>query len=222
MGRRVIAGWAALVYVFLYAPILIVVIYAFNGGRQVLNWEGFSTKWFGEALSDPDHRAAQEPSDRSRQRADRVRARDGAGTRPASHAALGEDADRRARLHDTRNARDRVRHLGADLLRADRRAARAEDDPDRARGVQRVRGRADRARARGGHGRRSSRPPTTSAPGRSPGHPAASHRPSSPAGCSRSPSPSTTSSLRSSYRARARRRCRCGSSRRCASACRRL
>jgi spermidine/putrescine transport system permease protein len=53
VGRRLIGGWAALVYVFLYAPILVVVIYAFNGGRQVLNWEGFSTKWFGEALSDP-------------------------------------------------------------------------------------------------------------------------------------------------------------------------
>jgi ABC-type spermidine/putrescine transport system permease subunit II len=53
VGRRLIGGWAALVYVFLYAPILVVVVYAFNGGRQVLNWEGFSTKWFGEALSDP-------------------------------------------------------------------------------------------------------------------------------------------------------------------------
>jgi ABC-type spermidine/putrescine transport system permease subunit II len=53
VGRRLIGGWAALVYAFLYAPIVIVVIYAFNGGRQVLNWEGFSTKWFGEALSDP-------------------------------------------------------------------------------------------------------------------------------------------------------------------------
>src|SRR5215210_6426745 len=38
---------------FLYAPIAVVVVYAFNGGRQVLNWDGFSTKWFGEALSDP-------------------------------------------------------------------------------------------------------------------------------------------------------------------------
>ena len=53
MGRRLVAGWSVLVYAFLYAPILIVVIYAFNGGRQVLNWEGFSTKWFGEALADP-------------------------------------------------------------------------------------------------------------------------------------------------------------------------
>lgn len=53
MGRRLLAGWASLVYVFLYAPIVVVIVYAFNGGRQVLNWEGFSTKWFGEALADP-------------------------------------------------------------------------------------------------------------------------------------------------------------------------
>lgn len=53
MGKRVLGGWVILVYVFLYAPIAIVVVFAFNGGRQVLNWEGFSTKWFGEALRDP-------------------------------------------------------------------------------------------------------------------------------------------------------------------------
>ena len=34
-------------------PILVVVALAFNGGRQVLFWEGFSTRWFGEALRDP-------------------------------------------------------------------------------------------------------------------------------------------------------------------------
>jgi spermidine/putrescine transport system permease protein len=53
VGRRLLGGWAVLVYVFLYAPIVVVVVFAFNGGRQVLNWEGFSTKWFGEALRDP-------------------------------------------------------------------------------------------------------------------------------------------------------------------------
>lgn len=53
MGRRALGAWAALVYAFLYAPIVIVVVFAFNGGRQVLNWDGFSTKWFGEALADP-------------------------------------------------------------------------------------------------------------------------------------------------------------------------
>ena len=52
MGRRLLAGHALLVYAFLYAPIAVIVLYAFNAGRQTLNWEGFSTRWFGEALRD--------------------------------------------------------------------------------------------------------------------------------------------------------------------------
>jgi spermidine/putrescine transport system permease protein len=53
MGKRLLQAHALVVYLFLYAPIVIVVIYSFNSGRQVLNWQGFSTKWFGEALADP-------------------------------------------------------------------------------------------------------------------------------------------------------------------------
>ncbi len=53
-GPRILRGYAALVYVFLYAPIAVVVVLAFNGGRDVLYWEGFSTKWFGEALGTPE------------------------------------------------------------------------------------------------------------------------------------------------------------------------
>ncbi len=52
MGKRLLKAHALAVYVFLYAPIAIIVVYAFNSGRQVLNWEGFSTTWFGEALRD--------------------------------------------------------------------------------------------------------------------------------------------------------------------------
>ena len=53
MGKTVLRVYAVAVYVFLFLPILVVVALAFNGGRQVLFWEGFSTKWFGEALRDP-------------------------------------------------------------------------------------------------------------------------------------------------------------------------
>jgi spermidine/putrescine transport system permease protein len=53
LGKRFLQVHTLFVFLFLYAPIVIVVIYSFNGGRQVLNWEGFSTKWFGEALADP-------------------------------------------------------------------------------------------------------------------------------------------------------------------------
>jgi spermidine/putrescine transport system permease protein len=52
-GSRLLRGYAIVAYAFLYAPIVVVVVLAFNEGRQVLNWEGFSTRWFGEALSDP-------------------------------------------------------------------------------------------------------------------------------------------------------------------------
>ena len=52
MGRKLLAAHAVLVFAFLYLPIGIVVAYAFNGGRQTLNWEGFSTRWFGAALRD--------------------------------------------------------------------------------------------------------------------------------------------------------------------------
>ena len=42
--------WAVLVYVFLFTPILVVVIYSFNRGRFLLTWDGFGTNWYGAAL----------------------------------------------------------------------------------------------------------------------------------------------------------------------------
>ncbi|HEU5206864.1 MAG TPA: ABC transporter permease [Gaiellaceae bacterium] len=53
-GRRILGGYALLAYVFLYAPIAVVVVFAFNGGRDVLYWQGFSTKWFRVALETPE------------------------------------------------------------------------------------------------------------------------------------------------------------------------
>lgn len=53
MGKRLLQAHVGLLYAFLYAPILVVVVLAFNKGRQVLVWDGFSLTWFGEALHDP-------------------------------------------------------------------------------------------------------------------------------------------------------------------------
>jgi ABC-type spermidine/putrescine transport system permease subunit II len=47
-----LGGYSALVYVFLFAPIAVVVVYAFNSGRYAAVWEGFSTRAFGQALRD--------------------------------------------------------------------------------------------------------------------------------------------------------------------------
>ncbi len=39
-------------FAFLYLPLLILLIYSFNGGRNVAIWAGFSTKWYGELFRD--------------------------------------------------------------------------------------------------------------------------------------------------------------------------
>jgi len=53
-----LGGYSALVYVVLFAPIVVVVVYAFNSGRYVAVWDGFSTKWFSQALDDSSITAA--------------------------------------------------------------------------------------------------------------------------------------------------------------------
>ncbi len=57
-GDALLGGYSALVYVLLFAPILIVIVYAFNEGRQVEVWEGLSPKWFSAALENEEIRTA--------------------------------------------------------------------------------------------------------------------------------------------------------------------
>lgn len=40
-----------LLFAFLYAPILVVVVMSFNTGRSVLRWEGFGLDWYEKAFS---------------------------------------------------------------------------------------------------------------------------------------------------------------------------
>jgi spermidine/putrescine transport system permease protein len=44
---------AVLVYGFLYLPIVVVVIFAFNANRLATIWTGFTTDWFFVAINDP-------------------------------------------------------------------------------------------------------------------------------------------------------------------------
>ncbi|MFK5980215.1 MAG: ABC transporter permease subunit [Rhizobiaceae bacterium] len=40
-------------FIFLYAPIISLVVFSFNKSKLVTVWGGFSTKWYGELLNDP-------------------------------------------------------------------------------------------------------------------------------------------------------------------------
>jgi ABC-type spermidine/putrescine transport system permease subunit II len=54
----VLRVWAVLVYIFLYLPILFVVLYSFNSNRRLVPWKGFSTDWYRVAIDNPNIRAA--------------------------------------------------------------------------------------------------------------------------------------------------------------------
>jgi spermidine/putrescine transport system permease protein len=46
-------GHSLLVYMFLYVPIVVVVVFSFNGtDRRVTDWQGFSLRWYESVLAD--------------------------------------------------------------------------------------------------------------------------------------------------------------------------
>ena len=45
--------YAICVYLFLYIPIGIIVLFSFNAGRHASDFQGFSVKWYGKSLSNP-------------------------------------------------------------------------------------------------------------------------------------------------------------------------
>ena len=45
--------YAALIYLFLYFPITLIVGFSFNAGRYAMDWQGFSLAWYGKAFSNP-------------------------------------------------------------------------------------------------------------------------------------------------------------------------
>jgi spermidine/putrescine transport system permease protein len=51
VGDRAARVYTGLVFVFLFLPILIVVVYSFNAGRHVTELKGFSTHWYASAWS---------------------------------------------------------------------------------------------------------------------------------------------------------------------------
>ncbi|RMG97443.1 MAG: ABC transporter permease [Chloroflexi bacterium] len=47
-----LTGYGILAYLFLYLPIIILVIFSFNDSRSTAQWAGFSTAWYVEMMQD--------------------------------------------------------------------------------------------------------------------------------------------------------------------------
>ena len=59
-ARRALFGG---VFLFVYAPILVVAVYSFNDSRFALAWQGFTLRWYKSLLASPEFRAALESRD---------------------------------------------------------------------------------------------------------------------------------------------------------------
>ena len=46
-------AYAIAIYLFLYVPIGIIVLFSFNAGRHASSFQGFSVKWYGKLVSNP-------------------------------------------------------------------------------------------------------------------------------------------------------------------------
>lgn len=50
-GRRLLAAHTALIYLFLYLPIAILVVFSFNSARQTAVWDGFTLDWYRKLVA---------------------------------------------------------------------------------------------------------------------------------------------------------------------------
>jgi len=51
---KALAAFSLAVYAFLYAPILVLVVFSFNRSRLAARWEGFTLAWYGKLFENPD------------------------------------------------------------------------------------------------------------------------------------------------------------------------
>ncbi|WP_229476997.1 ABC transporter permease subunit [Massilia rubra] len=47
-------GWLSMGYLFLYLPLMVLVVFSFNSSRQDMVWSGFSTQWYPELFKDAE------------------------------------------------------------------------------------------------------------------------------------------------------------------------
>jgi spermidine/putrescine transport system permease protein len=53
-GNRWLTGFALMIYAFLFAPIVVLIIFSFNVSRRNFVWLGFTTDWYPKLLANQD------------------------------------------------------------------------------------------------------------------------------------------------------------------------
>jgi spermidine/putrescine transport system permease protein len=53
-----LSAYALVVYAFLFAPIVVLIVFSFNDAKRTFVWKGFTTVWYGKLLANDDLLAA--------------------------------------------------------------------------------------------------------------------------------------------------------------------
>ena len=52
-GKVILLAWMTVVFIFLFLPIITIVVYSFNGGRNLYVWTEWSAHWYVAAVDNP-------------------------------------------------------------------------------------------------------------------------------------------------------------------------
>lgn len=52
IGNFTLSGYAILFFLFLYVPIIILIVFSFNDSKSVFVWQGFTLKWYARVFQD--------------------------------------------------------------------------------------------------------------------------------------------------------------------------
>ncbi|MEO8170752.1 MAG: putrescine ABC transporter permease PotI, partial [Oxalobacteraceae bacterium] len=47
-------GWLSATYLFLYIPIVVLIVFSFNSSRQSMEWSGFTLQWYAGLMNDAE------------------------------------------------------------------------------------------------------------------------------------------------------------------------
>ena len=52
-ARIILLAWMSAIFIFLFLPIAVIIIYSFNGGRNLYIWTEWSPRWYGAIFDNP-------------------------------------------------------------------------------------------------------------------------------------------------------------------------
>ena len=53
-GNRWLSSFALVIYAFLFAPIVVLILFSFNNSRRTFVWHGFTLDWYPKLLANSD------------------------------------------------------------------------------------------------------------------------------------------------------------------------